>query len=128
MAKKILQIVQSAFRATLEEQDDTVIWISHAMKGSGGELGVLLRGNAVNYAVRGQDASGLSFGERKQTQPPRLDDDLAKLIGKGVDVYLVEEDLAERGLERTDLIQGPKTVRRAGLPALFDTFDQVWHW
>lgn len=128
MAKKILQIVESAYRATLEEQDDTVVWISHAMKGSGGDLGVLLRGNAVNYAVRGQDASGLSFGERKQTQPPRLDDDLAKLMEKGVDVYLVEEDLAERGLERTDLIPGPRTVKRDGLPALLDSYDQVWHW
>ena len=128
MAKKILQIIESAYRATLEEQDDTVVWISHMMKGTGGDPGVLLRGNAVNYAVKGQDASGLSFGERRQTQPPRLDDDLARLMGKGVDVFLVEEDLAERGLEPTDLIPGPRMVKRERLPALLDSYDQVWHW
>jgi hypothetical protein len=37
------------------------------------------RGNAVNYAVRGQDAAGLAFGTWRQTQPPRLADDIAAL-------------------------------------------------
>jgi sulfur relay (sulfurtransferase) DsrF/TusC family protein len=128
MAKKILQVVETAYRATLEEQDDTVVWITHAMKGSGGDLHVLLRGNAVNYACKGQDASGLAFGEKKQTQPPRIADDVARLIGKGVEVYIVEEDVAERGLERGDLISGLKPVERAGLPKLFASYDQVWHW
>lgn len=128
MARKILQIVESAYRATLEEQDDTVIWITHAMKGSGAELDLLLKGNAVNYAAKGQDASGLAFGERRQTQPPRLGDDVAKLIGKGVEVFFVEEDAAERGLERGDLIEGPKGVRRSALPTLLGRYDQVWHW
>ena len=50
MAKKILQIVESAYRATLEEQDDTVVWITHAMKGAGGDLHLLLRGNEIGRA------------------------------------------------------------------------------
>jgi len=128
MAKKILQVIETAYRGTLEEQDDTVVWITHAMKGAGGDLHVLLRGNAVNYAVTGQDASGLAFGERKQTQPPRIDQDLAKLVGKGVDVYVVEEDVAERGIERTELIAGVKPVSRTGIPKLFAAYEQVWHW
>src|SRR3546814_12535583 len=79
---KVLQIIETAYRATLEEQDDTVVWITHAMKGAGGDLDVLLRGNAVNYGLHGQDAAGLAFGEWRQTQPPRLADDLAGLVGK----------------------------------------------
>src|SRR6266498_1842308 len=110
MARKVLQVIDSAYRATIEEQDDTVIWITHAMKGAGADLAVLLRGNAVNYAVKGQDASGLSFGGRAQTQPPRIEEDVTKLLGKGVDVFLVEDDVAERGIERSDLIAGLKTV------------------
>jgi hypothetical protein len=128
MAKKILQVIETAYRGTLEEQDDTVVWITHAMKGAGGDLHVLLRGNAVNYAVTGQDASGLAFGERKQTQPPKIDQDLAKLVGKGVDVFVIEEDIAERGIERTELIPGVKPMSRAGIPKLFAGYEQIWHW
>ncbi|OLE68636.1 MAG: hypothetical protein AUI36_05330 [Cyanobacteria bacterium 13_1_40CM_2_61_4] len=125
---KTLQIVESAYRATLEEQDDTVVWITHAMKGAGAELDLLLRGNAVNYAAKGQDASGLAFGAKKQTQPPRIADDVAKLVEKGCQVYIVEEDVAERGLERGDLISGLKPVSRSGLPKLFASYDRIWHW
>ncbi len=121
MAKKVLNIIESAYRGTLEEQDDTVIWLMHAMRGAGADLSVVLRGNAVNYVARGQDASGLAFGDRRQTNPPRLDEDVAKLAAKGVDVFVVEDDLAERGLERSDVIGGgeaaaAKRARRA--PAL----------
>jgi hypothetical protein len=125
---KALNVIETAYRATLEEQDDTIVWLTHAMKGAGADLAVLLRGNAVNYAVRTQDASGLAFGDVRQTQPPRLADDLAKLLGKGVDVYYVEEDVADRGIERGELIDGLKPVGRKGLAKLFGGFDQVWHW
>jgi hypothetical protein len=128
MARKILQVVETAYRATLEEQDDTVVWLTHAMKGAGGEFSLLLRGNAVNYAVRGQDASGLAFGERRQTQPPRLDEDVARLAAKGVDVFFVSEDASERGLEPRALIPEAKPVSRAEIPRLFESHDMVWHW
>lgn len=128
MPKKTLQVIDAGYRCTIEEQDDPVIWITGAMKGAGGEFGVLLCGNAVNYAVRGQDASGLSFGGRKQTQPPRVENDLAKLMSKGVAVYLVQEDATERGIEPGELIDGLERIPRAGIARLFDGFDQVWHW
>jgi len=125
---KALNIIGTGYRATIEEQDDTVVWITHAMKGAGADLAVLLRANAVNYAVKGQDASGLSFGAEKVTQPPRLADDVAKLIEKGVPVYILDEDLADRGIEPGDLIGGLRHVARAGLPKLFGEFDRVWLW
>src|SRR5690606_1140968 len=122
------QIIETAYRATIEEQDDTCIWITHAMKGAGADLAVLLRGNAVNYACAAQDASGLRFGEKRQTQPPQLARDVASLIEKGVEVHVVEEDLAERGLDKGELIDGLRPVRRSELPALLGGFDQIWHW
>ena len=125
---KALNIVESAYRGTLEEQDDTIVWLTHAMVGAGADVAVLLRGNAVNYGVRDQDASGLAFGALKQTQPPRLADDLAKLTDKGTRVYVVEEDLAERGIEASELIPGLKAISRRSVAALFDDFDRVWHW
>lgn len=125
---KALNVIATAYRATLEEQDDPIVWITHAMKGAGADLNVLLRGNAVNYAVKGQDASGLAFGGRKQTQPPRLADDVAGLIGKGVDVFIVGEDVADRGLEQSELIAGLKPISRGAIPGLLANYDQVWHW
>src|SRR5688572_7623575 len=128
MSKKTLAIIESAYRATLEEQDDTAVWITHAMKGAGGDFTVLLRANAVNYAVNGQDASGIAFGAWKQSQPPKVSQDVAGLIGKGIEVVVVEEDLADRGIERSDLISGCKTTNRAGIAKLFQDHERVWHW
>ena len=79
---KVLSIIECAYRATIEEQDDTVVWLTLAMRGAGGEFGVLLRGNAVNTAVRGQDTSGLAFGDRTQRHDTDLAEDITRLIGK----------------------------------------------
>jgi sulfur transfer complex TusBCD TusB component (DsrH family) len=125
---KILNIVETAYRATLEEQDDTVLWLSHMLKNAGADISILLRANAVNYAVKGQDASGLSFGDVKMTHPPEIDKDVEKMVEKGVPVYLLKEDAEERGLSERDLISGIKTVTRQDLPGLIDQHDQVWHW
>lgn len=125
---RTLMIIETGYRATLEEQDDPVVWIAHAMKSAGADLAVVLRGNAVNCAVKAQDASGLAFGDKKQTQPPALAEDLAKLVSTGVGVHIVEDDVAARGLERTELIDGLTPVPRSGLPKLFGQFERVWHW
>jgi len=125
---KVLNIVEAAYRGTLEEQDDTIVWICHALKGANADLDVLLRGNAVCYAVRAQDASGLSFGGAKQTQPPQLAEDLAKLRAKGAVIFAVEDALRERGIEAGELIEGVTLVPRARLAKLFGQYDQIWHW
>ena len=125
---KTLNIVSSGYRATVEEQDDTVVWISHAMRGAGAELGVLLAGNAVNYVAADQDASGLTLGTWRQTQPPVLAQDLAALIKKDVPVYCVQEDLAERGLLESKLLEGIVLMSRAQMARLFGEYVQVWRW
>ncbi len=126
--KRTLQIVTSAYRCNVEEQDDPVLWIAQVMKGAGADLDVLLEGNAVNYAARGQDASGLSFGGKAQTRPPRIEDELKRLASKGVTIHIVEEDVSERGLERGDLVDGVRGVPRAGLGRLFQAYEQIWRW
>ena len=125
---KTLQIVTSAYRCNIEEQDDPVVWISQAMRAAGADLHLLLEGGAVNYAVRGQDASGLSFGGKAQTQPPRIEEDLKRLLEKGAEVYVVQDDAAVRGLERADLLEGVKGLSRVDLPRFFGRFERIWRW
>src|SRR5262244_446535 len=124
MAKKSLNIVESAYRAVMEEQDDTILWLLAAMQAAGGAHTVVLRGNAVNYAIAGQGAPGLTVGEWKQTQAPRVDKDVADLIeNRKIPVYVVEEDLTERGIAGSELVPGVKLVSRRGLPGLFAEYD-----
>lgn len=125
---KILSIVETAYRATIEEQDDTILWFNHILKNAGADLAILLRANAVNYAVQGQDASGLRFGELFQANPPQIDQDVAVLIEKGVPVYIVNEDAVERGLVADELVSGVQHVSRSTLPQLLEQFDHIWHW
>lgn len=125
---KVLSIIETAYRATLEEQDDTVLWFSHSVKSAGADIDLLLQGNAANYAVRDQDASGLAFGRERQTQPPQIANDVEKLIAAGVTVYAVREDAAERGLEPADLIDGIEWIDRSRTAALIGNYRGVWYW
>lgn len=125
---KILNIIESAYRGTLEEQDDTIVWITHAMKGAGADIDVLLRGNAVSYAVKAQHVDGLRFGARQQKHGPDLAGDVAKLVEKGVKVRYVKEDASARGLEGDLLLDGVEAVPAAELPKLLDGYERVWHW
>ncbi|HET7131088.1 MAG TPA: DsrE family protein [Gammaproteobacteria bacterium] len=128
MNVKVLSIVETAYRATLEEQDDTVLWLHHSLKTAGADVQLLLEGSAVNYAVNAQDASGLTFGDERQTQPPRLAEDLERLIAAGVKVHLVKEDVEALGLDSAELLDGADRVSRADLAALIAKYDRVWYW
>jgi predicted peroxiredoxin len=128
MAKRILSVVETAYRGTLEEQDDTVLWLTHMLQNGGLDQTIVLAGNAVNYAVRGQDASGLQFGDTALAHPPQIDRDLEHLMEMGVPVYLVSEDAAARGVPGDRLIEGIKPISRAELPGLMGGYEQVWSW
>ena len=125
---KVLQMISCAYRATIEEQDDTILWLTQAMKGAGAEVDVLLTGNAVNYALMDQDASGLTLGEWRQSQPPRIDDDLARMIGKDIVVYALADDLAERGLADAKMVSGVRRIPRSEIAKLMAGYDRVWRW
>jgi sulfur transfer complex TusBCD TusB component (DsrH family) len=129
MAKKTLNIVECAYRAVMEEQDDTILWLLAAMQGAGAEHTVVLRGNAVNYAVAGQGAPGLAIGGWKQTMAPRMDNDVIDLIEKRkIPVLVIEEDLAARGIDRRELVPGIELLSSKMLPQCMAKYDIVSHW
>jgi sulfur relay (sulfurtransferase) DsrF/TusC family protein len=129
MAKKTLNIVESAYRAVVEEQDDTILWLLAAMQGAGADHTVVLRGNAVNYAVAGQGVQGLIVGEWKQTQAPRMDNDVIDLIEKWkIPVFVIREDLSERGIDPGDLVPGVGLLSGEMLPRHMAEYELISHW
>jgi sulfur transfer complex TusBCD TusB component (DsrH family) len=129
MPKKTLNIVESAYRAVMEEQDDTILWLLAAMQAAGAEHAVVLRGNAVNYAVAGQGASGLTIGAWRQTEAPRMDNDVTDLIKKHkIPVFVIEEDLSARGIERGELVPEVQLLNSKMLAKHMAEYDIISHW
>lgn len=124
---RYLSIIDSAYRATIEEQDDTAVWFTHAMKNGGADVSVLLRGDAVNYAVLNQDAKGLQFGSRT-VRGPDMVRDIKAVIEKKVPLYVVADDLTERGIPASQVIPGVEQIPRSAIANLLEGHDRILSW
>ena len=125
---KVLNILATGYRATLEEQDDTVLWISQAMQRAGADLDLLLRGAAANYVVEGQQVAPLSIGGRTQRHAPDVHAQVADLATRGAGIFVLREDLERYGLLASPRFDGARTIGADELPGLLAAYDRVWHW
>ena len=128
MAQRMLQILTTAYRATLEEQDDPVLWLTHSLRNNGAAVDVLLRSTAVSYAVRQQAVRGLQVGAWQQSQPPDLAFEVRALLSKDCRVFALREDLELRGIQRDELLEGVGLVGSAELPGWLRAYQRVWQW
>ncbi len=128
MSKRILNIVTCAYRATLEEQDDPILWLTHSMRAAKAPVDVLLLSNAVCYLVRDQDASGLTLGGWSQSHPPRLVDDAAALADGGASVFYNAADARTRGIDPADVVDAAIPIETEALPELLSRYDLILNW
>jgi hypothetical protein len=125
---RLLNILAGGYRATLEEQDDTIVWLSQVLKRAGAEIDLLLRASACNYVVEGQQVRPLAIGGRVQRNAPDVHGAVRDLAGAGSALFVVEDDLAAYGLGNAPRLAAARLVGSGELPALLSSYDAVWHW
>src|SRR5690349_18301521 len=97
---KILNIVEQAYRATIDEQRDTVVWFVGMLRKQGGaDCTILLRSHAVNYLNKRQRVESLRFGNVAVAKLPRICEDMGAMIEDGLPIYYVDEDAGECGID-----------------------------
>jgi len=125
---KVLNIVSVGYRATLEEQDDTVIWLTHMLRRAGADVDLLLRASAAHYVVEGQQVSPLAMGGRAQRNAPDVHGQVRGLAELGVGIFILEEDLDRYGLQERPKLQQARVIGSGALPAFLISYDALWHW
>ena len=123
----ILNIIECAYRATLEEQDDTILWLSRSLQNNGADVSILLRGNAVNYAAK-QRCPPLAIGGSGIPHPADPNHELAQLQAKGATIYVLRDDLDQRGIQSSQLINGVTLIAASAVAETMEQYSQVWHW
>lgn len=127
MAKKILSVLSHTEYGNLEDSD-IGLFASAFAPVAGQSLSLLLREDAVNYAVRGQDGSGIKIAGAVVQPGFMIETDLQSVRQSSIPVYAVREDLEERGIRPDEIISGVHLMSRKELGRLVDGFDTVWNW
>ena len=126
--KSFISIFDLGYRATVEEQDDTIIWMTHMLQKSGVQGALLLRGSAVNYASKHQRSVPVTFGNWTQKHPADLARDLQRFQGEGGRVFALQKDLERRAIDTDELIDGVTTVEGDAVAGLLAEYDLVFNW
>jgi len=127
MPKKILSVLAHTEYGNLEDSD-IGLFASAFSSVAGQPLTLLLREDAVNYAVRGQDGTGIKIAGLTIQPGFLIETDLSSLKQSNIPVYAVSEDVEERGLKQGDLIAGVQFLSKKEMGKFVDQFDTVWNW
>jgi hypothetical protein len=125
---KLLQVAEQAFRTLVEEQDDTILWLSQSVRNAGADMQLLLAGNCAYYAVLTRRQPKLTIGSWQQKEPAEIRKDLDRLQTQGVAIYVADIDLADRGLADMPLHPSVKAVSADEIASLYEEADLIWQW
>lgn len=125
---KLLQVVEQAFRTLVEEQDDTILWLSQSLQKAGADMKILLIGNCAYYSVLKRRQPPLKIAGWKQKEPSDIYQDLDRLEAGGVGIYVTRSDLADRGLIGVPLHPGVRVISHLEVAGLYEEADLVWQW
>jgi sulfur transfer complex TusBCD TusB component (DsrH family) len=127
MAKKILSVLSHTEYGNLEDSD-IGLFASAFAPVTGNEMSILLTEDAVNYAVRGQDGTGIKIAGGTVQPGFLIETDVQSVQASGIPVYALREDVEERGIGESELVKGIKLMSRQELGRFVDRFDSVWNW
>ena len=127
MPKKILSVLSHTEYGNLEDSD-IGLFASAFASVAGQGMTLLLREEAVNYAVRGQDGTGIKIAGILVQPGFLIETDLKSLTQSNIPVYALQEDLEERGIKKGELVEGVGLMSRTEMGKFVDQFDTVWNW
>lgn len=129
MIEKVLAIFEKPIYLSFEPNDPHLLHVCFGAVSSGVKVNVLLRGSAVNYAVKEQHLTeakllGTPLAE-VETSPAKVLELVAK---SGGEVSAVKEDLAKRGLSQAEVIPQVKLVPESQVADLIAANDATFVW
>ena len=127
MAKNILSVLSHTEYGNLEDSD-IGLFASAFAPATGNQMTILLSEDAVNYALRGQDGTGIKIAGGTVQPGFLIETDIQSVQDSKIPVYALREDLAERGIAEGDLVKGVKLLGRNEFGKFVDQFDSVWNW
>ena len=127
MAKNILSVLSHTEYGNLEDSD-IGLFASAFAPATGNQMTILLSEDAVNYALRGQDGTGIKIAGGTVQPGFLIETDIQSVQDSKIPVYALREDLEERGIAEGDLVKGVKLLGRNEFGKFVDQFDSVWNW
>ena len=126
--KTSLAIVERAFRGTLEEQYGHIIWLSRVVRKMGGQTSLLLKGDAVLFAVREQTAQVLQIGNALISGLPHYESTLEEMKKEQVPLFAFRPDMERLNILEARLVPGVVPIGLKDLAVMCGKYDAVWFW
>lgn len=127
-SKSSLAIIEHAYRGALEEQYGHILWLTRIMKAMGAPTALLLKGDTVAFARRGQAHLAVRVGDISVVDISHHESGVAALLDAGVPVYAWRTDLERLHLDADELLPGVAMLHGRALSVLIDQYDCVWYW